>query len=82
MLSRLFDLDTNRRANLFKRYLQAWFYYNLYPHALRSPQVVVERALIVHDGSNLSKVLFALHNEKPKVGAENNRNGPHSRAQA
>jgi predicted ATPase len=67
MLSRLFDLDTNRRANLFKRYLQGWFYYNLYPHALRSPEVANERALIGHDGSNLSKVLYALHNEKPRL---------------
>ena len=66
MLSRLFDLDTNRRANLFKRYLQSWSYYNLYPHALRSPEVVNETALIRHDGSNLSKVLYALHNEKPR----------------
>jgi hypothetical protein len=40
VLSRLFDLDANRRANLFKRYLQLWFYYNLYPHALRAPAVV------------------------------------------
>lgn len=66
MLSRLFDLDTNRRANIFKRYLQAWSYYNLYPHALRNPEVVNERALIGHDGSNLSKVLYALHNEKQR----------------
>src|SRR5438445_518398 len=67
MLSRLFDLETNRRANLFKRYLQFWFYYNLYPHALRSPVVVSETALIMHDGSNLSKVFHALHNEKPRL---------------
>jgi predicted ATPase len=67
MLSRLYDLDTNHRANLFKRYLQSWSYYNLYPHALRNPEVVNERALIGHDGSNLTKVLYTLHNEKPRL---------------
>jgi predicted ATPase len=67
MLSRLYDLDTNRRANLFKRYLQFWNYFNLYPHALRNPEVVSEKPVIGHDGSNLSKVLFTLHNEKPRL---------------
>jgi predicted ATPase len=60
-------LDTNRRANLFKRYLQSWSYYNLNPHALRSPESGNEGDLIGHDGSNLSKVLFTLHNEKPRI---------------
>lgn len=67
MLSRLYDLETNRRANLFKKYLQRWSYYNLNPHALRNPRVLTERQVIHHDGSNLSKVLFTLHNEKPRL---------------
>jgi predicted ATPase len=67
MLSRLYDLQSNRRANLFKRYLQSWMYFNLNPHAMRSHRVVSERAIIYPDGSNLSKVMFALHNERPRV---------------
>lgn len=67
MLSRLYDLDTNRHANLFKRYLQTWYYYNLNPNALRSPDVVSDRPVLQYDGGNLSKVLFTLHNEKPRL---------------
>jgi predicted ATPase len=67
MLSRLFGFETHRRSNLFKRYLQSWSYYNLYPHALRRPEVVNERSFIEYDGSNLSKALFTLHNEKPRL---------------
>jgi predicted ATPase len=68
MLSRLYDLHSNRRANLFKQYLQSWRYFNLDPHAMRSHQVVSEKPpTILTDGSNLSKVLFALHNEQPRV---------------
>ena len=67
MLSRLYDLQSNRRANLFKRYLQSWLYFSLNPHAMRSPRVVSDKAIIFPDGSNLSKVMFALHNERPRV---------------
>ena len=67
MLSHMFHSGATRSANLFKRYLQSWSYYNLHPHALRSPEVVTETTLIGHDGSNLSKVLYALHNEKPRL---------------
>jgi predicted ATPase len=66
MLSRLYDLETNRRANLFKRYLYTWLYYNFSPAALRSPRVV-DKPLLGFDGANLSKVLFVLHNEKPRI---------------
>jgi len=67
MLSRLYDLQTNRRANLFKRYLQSWSYFNLNPQALRSPQVVTDKSLISADGSNMTKVMYMLHNERPRV---------------
>ncbi len=67
MLSRLYDLDTNRRANLFKQFLQSWLYYSLCPYALRSPRVKLHRSLILHDGGNLSKTLFNCHNEKPRT---------------
>ena len=67
MLSRLYDLQSNRRANLFKRYLQSWLYFNLNPHALRSPEVRSEKPVVFPDGGNLSKVMFTLHNERPRV---------------
>ncbi len=66
MLSRLYDLQSNRRANLFKRYLQSWLYFSLNPHALRSPQAL-EKPGIMSDGSNMSKSMFALHNERPRT---------------
>lgn len=67
MLSRLFDLENNRRANLFKRSLRSWVYYNLSPDALRSPEAIREHAFLRHDGANLSRVMFALHNEDPRT---------------
>ncbi len=67
MLSRLFDLTTNRHANIFRRYLQSWHYYSLNSRALRSPDVVSERPTLQHDGGNLSKVLFTYHNEKQRT---------------
>ena len=67
MLSRLYDLETNRRANLFKRWLQTWNYYSLSPMALRSTDVITDAPVLRHDGANLSKVLHTLHNENPRV---------------
>jgi len=67
MLSRLYDLQANRLSHLFKRYLQSWMYFNLNPHALRSHRVVSEKPIIYPDGSNLSKVMFTLHNERQRV---------------
>jgi len=66
MLSRLYDLQSNRRANLFKRYLQSWLYFSLNPHAMRSP-AAAEKPGIWPDGSNLTKSMFWLHNERPRV---------------
>ena len=67
MLSRLYDLQSNRRANLFKRYLQSWTYFSLNPHALRSPDVLSDKPDIFPDGGNMTKALFALHNERPRI---------------
>ena len=66
VLCRLYDLETNQMANQFKRYLQGWEYFNLSPWALRSPGVVREAPGLMPDGRNLSRTLFALHNEKPR----------------
>jgi predicted ATPase len=67
MLSRLYDLQSNRRANLFRRYLQSWMYFSLNPHALRSSQVVSDKPMIFPDGANMARVMFALHNERPRI---------------
>lgn len=67
MLSQLYDLATNRRANLFKRYLQSWSYYNLVPDAIRSPAVLRDTVGLRHDGANFSRTLYELHNEKPRL---------------
>ena len=66
MLSRLYNLDTNPRANLFKSWLQSWEYYILSPEALRSPEVVSDKEVLKHDGANFGKVLHTLHNENPR----------------
>jgi len=67
MLCRLYDLETNQRANLFKRYLQTWDYFSLNPWALRNPAVIRDAPGLMADGRNLSHTLCALHNEKPRL---------------
>lgn len=61
MLSRLYDLQHNRFANAFKRYLNNWVYYNLDPAKLRSGEAKQQSGLVLQiDGSNLSYALFLL----------------------
>jgi predicted ATPase len=67
MLSRLFELDNNPRAILFRRYLQSWNYYNLNPEMLRSPDVARDDGDLLSSGANLSRALFDLHNQKPRL---------------
>lgn len=66
MLCRLYDLETNRRANLFKRYLASWGYYNLEPAQLRSNIASPMDRVLEASGSNLCSVLYTLHNERPR----------------
>ena len=66
MLFRLYDLQTNQRANLFKRYLSSWAYYNLYPGEMRSNVASPMDRVLNAAGSNLCSVLFTLHNERPR----------------
>ena len=64
MLSKLYELETNPRAILFRRYLSNWLYYALSPLAMRigwrefpaAPQVLSS------SGHNLANVLFHLKN--------------------
>jgi predicted ATPase len=67
MLSQLYELENNPRAILFRRYLRSWAYYNFSPDSLRQPDVARDAAAILSNGANLSRALFALHNEKPRV---------------
>jgi predicted ATPase len=67
MLCRLYDLETNRCANSFKRYVQDWAYYNLNPPSLRSPIVVREAEGLLSDGRNMTRTFYTLHNEKPRL---------------
>lgn len=61
MLNRLYNLDNNHRANLFKRYLSWWSYYDLSISALRtSVQTKPNEFLLNVDGSNLSSVIYRL----------------------
>jgi predicted ATPase len=66
MISRLYDLNTNKRANLFKRFISAWTYYNFDPERLRKNLASPMERSLKADGSNLSSVVFTLHNEKPR----------------
>ena len=67
MLSRLYELKDNPRASLFKRYLRTWLYYSFSPDALRSPDVQRDFPFLRHDGANLSRTMYALHNEDPRL---------------
>ncbi|MBI1789848.1 MAG: AAA family ATPase [Acidobacteria bacterium] len=67
MLCRLYDLETNRLANLFKRYLGSWGYYNFDPLQLRSNLATPMDRALEANGANLCSVLYTLHNERPRV---------------
>ncbi len=67
MLCRLLERKDNPRAMLFKRYLHSWLYFNLVPDALRTPDVLRDYRFLRHDGANLARSLFALHNERPRI---------------
>ena len=67
LLSQLYELENNPRAVAFRRYLRTWAYYNFAPEALRTPDVLRGSKGLMSNGNNLSAVLFALHNEKPRL---------------
>jgi predicted ATPase len=64
MLSKLYELDTNRRAIAFRRYLSSWYYFALNPAAMRfgwSRAPSLGAGLDVH-GDNLATVLYRVKN--------------------
>ncbi len=60
MLNRLYDLQTNARANCFKKFLAQWQYYELVTPTLRSPVHQPNRFVLNTDGSNLGSVIYQL----------------------
>lgn len=67
MLSRLYELENNPRAILFRRYLQSWKYFSFNPDLLRSPDVDRDDGALLSTGANLSRAIFDLHNQKPRL---------------
>jgi len=64
MLSKLYELDTNRRAILFRRYLSVWSFFGLNPDALRFGWRDVEASTggLTPSGNNLALVVYQLKN--------------------
>ncbi|MBU1319396.1 MAG: AAA family ATPase [candidate division Zixibacteria bacterium] len=60
MLHRLYDLETNKRSNCFKRYLQFWQSYELDQSALRGGNYIPNDFLLNHTGGNLASVIYHL----------------------
>lgn len=60
MLFRLYDLQTNQRANAFKRYLGSWQYYNFDALQLRQSLARPLDVELEWSGSNLSSILYSL----------------------
>jgi len=67
MLSQLFELENNPRAILFRRYLRSWAYYSFNPEMLRLPDVARDDGALLSNGANLSRAVFDLHNQKPRL---------------
>jgi len=64
MLSKLYELETNRRAVSFRRYLSNWHHYALSPEAMRYGwrDAPSGATTLVPRGDNLAVVLFQLKN--------------------
>lgn len=62
MLSKLYELETNRRAIAFRRYLSSWLYFALSPDAMRFRWREVSPGLtpLLPRGDNLAVLLFHL----------------------
>ena len=68
MLSKLYELGSNRRAILFRNYLSSWCYYSLSPHAMRYGPVQATQAAVVLEplGQELSDVIYHLKNQNER----------------
>ena len=66
MLNRLYDSETNARANHFKRYLGNWICYDLSPNAMRESDYKPSEVFLNSDGSNLASVLYWLKTQNER----------------
>ena len=66
MLQRLYDSETNSRANHFKRYLSNWICYDLSPTAMRESDYKPNDPILLTDGSNLASVIYLLKNSNER----------------
>ncbi|MEE9269373.1 MAG: AAA family ATPase [Candidatus Krumholzibacteria bacterium] len=64
MLSKLHELEGNRRAILFRQFLSCWSYYSLSPLAIRGEHRDDRGGMVVlsANGENLSSVIFQMKN--------------------
>ncbi|MFQ5732436.1 MAG: AAA family ATPase [Planctomycetaceae bacterium] len=64
MLSKLYELESNRRAILFRNYLRNWAYFSLSPLSMRIGSGVRDEAgwVLDIDGGNLASAIFQLKN--------------------
>jgi predicted ATPase len=64
MLSKLYELETNRRAIHFRRYLSAWNFFNLIPDAMRFGWRDTEASPggLTPNGNNLALVIHQVKN--------------------
>lgn len=66
MLHRLYDLETNERANLFKLYLSYWQTYSLSQEALRRSEYASNQNWLQPNGANLASVIYQLKKSNEK----------------
>lgn len=67
MLHRLYELETNERSNLFKRYLLSWQYYTLSHTELGSSTYKPNDYWLNPHGSNLASVIHRLKKTDEKL---------------
>ena len=67
MLFRLYDLETNQYANLFKRYIGSWQYFNLDTMSLRNNTAQPLEVVLLPDGRNLASVLYNLKSSEERL---------------
>lgn len=60
MLQRLYDVDTNPRANCFREYLRSWRYYDLSVESMRGVKHEPNARWLVRNGDNLASVIHSL----------------------
>lgn len=60
MLHRLYESEINARANLFKRFLLSWVYYDLSPIAMKGSLHTPNEFYLRTDGSNLASMVYRL----------------------